>query len=101
MRLRLIGVAALAVATLGAPMVASAQPFSFDRPGSNYVMHLAPGSIVTAPDTLVPEFGGSGPMRGPRANPVGRPMLIEVPDAPAAPRPRNVLILPVVWSSLS
>lgn len=100
-RLRLIGAAALAIAMLAAPMVASAQQFSFDRPGSNYVMHLGPGSIVTAPDTLVPRFSGFGRMRGPRANPVGPPMLIEIPDAPAMPRPRNVLVLPIVWSSAS
>jgi len=97
----LIGVAALAIAMFAAPIVASAQQFSFDRPGSNYVMHLGPGSIVTAPDTLVPRFGRFGRMRGPRTNPVGRPMLIEIPAPSSRPLAPNVLILPAVWSSAS
>lgn len=97
-RHRLTLLVTIAIATISAPMVASAQQFSFDRPGSNYVMHLGPGSVVTAPDTLVPSFK---PLHGRRAASVGPPMLIEIPDAPAVQSPRNVLVLPVVWSPAS
>ncbi|MHB8382496.1 MAG: hypothetical protein ACYDC3_09195 [Candidatus Binataceae bacterium] len=98
---RLIAVAILAIVTFATPIVASAQQFSFDRPGSDYVMRLGPGSIVTAPDTLAPRFGRFGRLRGPRPNPDGQPMLIEIPGPRDVPSLQNVLTLPVVWSSAS
>lgn len=85
-------------AILAAPGVASAQQFSFDRPGSNAAIFLRPGSIVTAPNTLVPRFGSFERMRHQRGNPVGPPMLIEIPAPRELPIPPNVLMLPAVWS---
>jgi hypothetical protein len=97
-RSRLIGAAALAVAMFSTPMVASAQQFSFDHSARNHLMHFRHGSAVSAHDTFGPNFA---PMRRPRAASAGPPMLIEIPEPRAVPRPRNVLTLPVIWSAAS
>ncbi len=94
----ILSVAAIAlgfVLILAAARNASAQEFSFGRPGSNATIYLRPGSIVTAPDTLEPRFG---PLRPPHSNPIGHPMVIDIP----APQPillaPNALELPTVYA---
>ena len=95
---RLIAVLALAAvfaAALAMPGAAAAQQFSFGSAGRNYPILLGPGSIVTAPDTLVPRFG---PLRQPRSNPLGHPMVIDIPSPQPVLLAPNALELPTVYA---
>ena len=57
---------------------------------------FAPGSIVDAPNTLVPKFDR---ISAPSSGPVGHSYLIEIPSPPAQAGPSNVLSIPSVFPS--